>query len=117
MLLPFLLLSSAQVGRPRIAESLVVFLLPGLGDFYQEQRAQESCEACPANNQRYVGVLSAANRSSCQCKKGVTLLSMHAKLKLTRLPFPRCAGYFNRDGQAGEVREPRLAASHCSPAA
>jgi hypothetical protein len=42
-----------------------------LGDFYQESPAGTSCEACPANTRRDVGVLSAANRSSCQCKEGL----------------------------------------------
>ena len=39
-------------------------------DVYQEQGAQTSCEACATNTQRYLGLLSAANKSSCQCKKG-----------------------------------------------
>ena len=42
-----------------------------LGDFHQEWAAQTSCTACAKSTQRYVGVLSAANRSSCQCKEGV----------------------------------------------
>ena len=42
-----------------------------LGGFYQEWAAQTSCTFCAKNTQRYFGVLSAANRSSCQCKEGV----------------------------------------------
>ena len=41
-----------------------------VGDFYQELPAQTSCRKCAANTQRYVGVLSAANKSACQCKEG-----------------------------------------------
>ncbi len=41
-----------------------------LGDFYQDRPGQTACVACPANAQRFVGVLSAANRSACQCKEG-----------------------------------------------
>jgi len=41
-----------------------------LGGFYQELSAQSSCVACAPNTQRFVGVLTAANRSSCQCKEG-----------------------------------------------
>ena len=42
-----------------------------LGDFYQERSGQTSCDRCAVNTQRYLGVLSAANKSSCQCKEGV----------------------------------------------
>jgi hypothetical protein len=42
-----------------------------LGDFYQELQGQTSCQPCPANTQRYVGVLGAGSRSACQCKAGV----------------------------------------------
>jgi len=42
-----------------------------LGDFFQEAQARTSCQACAANTRRFVGVLSAMNRSSCQCKEGV----------------------------------------------
>ena len=43
-----------------------------LGDFFQELLGQTSCQACPTNSRRYVGVLGALNRSSCQCKEGAT---------------------------------------------
>jgi len=41
-----------------------------LGDFYQELSGQMSCDPCPLNTQRYLTVLSATNRSACQCKTG-----------------------------------------------
>jgi hypothetical protein len=41
-----------------------------LGDFYQEQSGQTSCDPCAPNTQRFLKVLSAANRSACQCKSG-----------------------------------------------
>ena len=40
-----------------------------VGDVYQESPGATSCEACPENTVRYIGVLSSANRSSCQCKE------------------------------------------------
>jgi hypothetical protein len=43
-----------------------------LGDFYQDQRGATACVACPANSVRYIGVLSAETKSSCQCKEGDT---------------------------------------------
>jgi hypothetical protein len=44
----------------------------GLGNFYQELQGQTSCQACAAHTQRYLGVLNASSRSSCQCKEGAT---------------------------------------------
>ena len=41
-----------------------------VGDFYQERSGQSKCEACAPNTQRYITDLSAANRSTCQCKAG-----------------------------------------------
>jgi hypothetical protein len=41
-----------------------------IGDFYQELSAQSSCKACPPSTQRFIGVLTAATKSSCQCKEG-----------------------------------------------
>ena len=41
-----------------------------LGDSYQDLQGQTSCQFCPAHTQRYIGVLSGANRSACQCKEG-----------------------------------------------
>jgi hypothetical protein len=42
-----------------------------VGDAYQELPGQTSCKACPANSVRYIGVLTSANQSACQCKEGV----------------------------------------------
>ena len=74
-----------------------------LGDFYQEWAAQTSCTACAKNTQRYVGVLSAANRSSCQCKEGVqsSLLCLHEGLGIAAVMC--CPGYYNRNEEPGEV--------------
>ena len=41
-----------------------------LGNFFQDQMAQTVCQDCPAGTQRYIGLLTAANRTSCQCKEG-----------------------------------------------
>jgi hypothetical protein len=41
-----------------------------LGDFFQEEEGKTSCLRCSANTTRYFGVLSAVNRSACQCKAG-----------------------------------------------
>ena len=41
-----------------------------VGDFYQERSGQRKCDACALNTQRYITDLSAANRSTCQCKAG-----------------------------------------------
>ena len=37
--------------------------------YYQDRAAQSSCLRCPQNTQRWLGVLSAANLSACQCSK------------------------------------------------
>jgi hypothetical protein len=42
-----------------------------LGDFFQESTAQTFCVLCPRHTRRYLGILSAANRTACQCKEGV----------------------------------------------
>ncbi len=42
-----------------------------VGDFYQDRASQTFCIRCPANTQRFVGVLSAVNKSACQCKEGL----------------------------------------------
>ena len=42
----------------------------GKSSFYQESPNATACIECPENFQRYVGVLSAANRSSCMCRPG-----------------------------------------------
>jgi hypothetical protein len=38
----------------------------------QERSGEISCEPCAMNTQRYIGVLSGANRTACQCKEGAT---------------------------------------------
>ena len=40
------------------------------GDFYQDESGRTSCERCPPSTQRYLKVLTASNRSACQCKNG-----------------------------------------------
>ena len=41
-----------------------------MGDAYQELHGQSSCRSCPEHTQRYVGLLTGANKSSCQCVPG-----------------------------------------------
>ena len=38
--------------------------------FCQERSGEISCEPCAENTQRYIGVLSGADRRACQCKDG-----------------------------------------------
>ena len=47
-----------------------------LGDYYQDLQGLTFCQACAVSTQRYLGVLSAANKSSCQCKEGIHVLSL-----------------------------------------
>ena len=73
-----------------------------LGNVYQEHEAQTFCTFCAAHTQRYVGVLSARNRSSCQCKEGgSTTNSRHLLFGGVAVV---CAGYYTPNAQAGEVR-------------
>ncbi len=75
-----------------------------LGDFFQELPVQISCEKCAYNTQRYLGVLSAVNRSSCQCKEGDASTSCAALRHLySRRPLLALAGHFNAKAEAGEV--------------
>jgi hypothetical protein len=55
--------------QPELAQSGCISC-DSLGDFYQNQPGQTACVACAVNTQRYNGVLSAVNKSSCQCKEG-----------------------------------------------
>ena len=48
------------------------------GDFYQDSLGETSCRACPATTQRYFGLLSGANRTSCQCKAGDVFVAIAA---------------------------------------
>ena len=41
-----------------------------IGDFYQELAGQKLCSPCPEHTQRFVGLLTGANKSSCQCVPG-----------------------------------------------
>jgi len=49
-----------------------------LGDFYQDSHGETSCRACAATTQRYFGLLSGANRTSCQCKAGDVFVAIAA---------------------------------------
>jgi hypothetical protein len=93
-----------------------------LKDVFQESAAQTFCVTCPTATRRYLGVLSAANRTACQCKEGVatprTAHSPGAYLTpyglLTTTPTTnsaascagavRAAGFYNALSLAGEVR-------------
>jgi hypothetical protein len=79
-----------------------------LGDFYGELQGQTVCQHCAANTQRYLGVLSAANKSSCQCKEGGCRSGGLCSVDFVRLLFlkSRYAGYFNRNDRPGEVCSP-----------
>ena len=60
-----------------------------LGDFYQELSAQSSCVACPPSTKRFIGVLTAATKSSCQCKEGDVSVEL-ALLGLVDCDFLSC---------------------------
>jgi hypothetical protein len=91
-----------------------------LGDFYQELQGQPSCQFCPASTQRYVGVLSAANKSACQCKEGAISaisprwLCMRLYLRASISTGPPTAGYHNARLEAGEVRCSRHQSFPCA---
>ena len=52
-----------------------------LGDFYQDLQGQTSCQFCPQNTQRHIGVLDGANRTACQCKEGaISATSVSARV-------------------------------------
>ncbi len=80
-----------------------------LGNFYQDRAGQTSCQHCEDNTQRYIGVLSAANKTACQCMAGapsslgvLTLQSVwFCRLRWHPIAF---AGYYNPKLEAGEVR-------------
>ena len=89
-----------------------------LGDFYQELSAQSSCVACAANTQRFIGVLSAATKNSCQCKEGAILPpvlgGLHAFCIFARPTGPPTAGYHNARLEAGKVRCSRHQSFPCA---
>jgi hypothetical protein len=78
-----------------------------LGGFYQEWAAQTSCQECAKNTRRYIGVLNAANRSSCQCKEGarssLRVLARGTRAQGATALSALCAGYYNRNEEPGEV--------------
>ncbi len=100
-----------------------------LGDFYQELPSQTRCVSCARNTRRYLGVLSAANRTACQCKEGVAESGKETGACVPSLPVARRgpsarllrtvasggflgrrrwvvhgAGFYNTRSTAGEVR-------------
>ena len=80
-----------------------------LGDFYQELQGQTSCQFCAHNTQRYIGVLSGADRRACQCKEGAifchqsAMACMPSCLRASVSTGPPTAGYHNARLEAGEV--------------
>ena len=67
-----------------------------LGDFYQELSAQSSCVACPPSTKRFIGVLTAATKSSCQCKEGAIFATCPRWLACTCICVHICARRFQR---------------------
>jgi hypothetical protein len=90
----------------------------GLGDAYQEGQGQTSCQFCAHNTQRYIGVLSGANRSACQCKEGAISATSPRWLACPRICVvstgPHTAGYHNARLKAGEVRRSRHRSFPCA---
>ena len=43
-----------------------------VGDSYQEDMNGTACIPCPKNTQRYLRLLSGANKTACQCQKGAS---------------------------------------------
>ena len=83
-----------------------------LGDFYQERPGETSCDPCPLNTQRYLNLLSATNRSACQCNSGACWIARPAKaLGMVQAVVCRVAGYYHPKGKAGEVCPPPLRCS------
>jgi hypothetical protein len=83
-----------------------------LGDFYQERPGETSCDPCPLNTQRYLNLLSATNRSACQCNSGACWIARPAKaLGMVQAVVCRVAGYYHPKGKAGEVCPPPLRGS------
>ena len=57
-----------------------------LGSYYQPAQGSTACVICATHTQRYVGVLSAANKTACQCKEGAA----HARTRLLPQARGRC---------------------------
>ena len=91
-----------------------------LGDFYQELQGQTSCQFCAHNTQRYIGVLSGADRRACQCKEGAIFCHQSAVacaclyLSASASTGPPTAGYHNARLEAGEVRCSRHRSLPCA---
>ena len=91
-----------------------------LGSYYQPAQGSTACVICATHTQRYVGVLSAANKTACQCKEGAaharTRLRPQARVGVV-FALQHCirskhgcapaAGYYSRTATAGEVRSAR----------
>ena len=83
------------------------------GDIYQEESGQTLCKRCPPNTQRYLKVLTASNRSACQCKNGAGYTcGVDGKRKIWIVPT--CVLPFGRllpsggQGWGGVLRPPSL---------
>ena len=80
-----------------------------LGDFYQELQGQSSCLSCVEGTQSYVGVLTAENKSACQCKQGdVSIRLALSYIKLNGCNYDVQAITPNMAGPARCARVPQL---------
>ena len=77
-----------------------------LGDFYQELEGQPSCRQCVNHTRRYLGVLSAASRSSCQCKEGV--YSRCVPCIAVEWHSSSCVGYYKPSPTPNPTPSPNL---------
>jgi hypothetical protein len=86
-----------------------------LGDFYQERPGETSCDRCPLNTQRYVNLLSATNRSACQCNSGACCIARPAKAlgMVQAVVWPGCR-LLPSEGQ-GRGGVPATSPLLCSP--
>ena len=50
--------------------------------FCQERSGEISCEPCAEHTQRYIGVLSGADRRACQCKEGAIFCHQSALARM-----------------------------------
>ena len=63
-----------------------------LKDSYVETAGQSTCVECPANTMQYYGMSTAANRSSCQCRRGTILPHRPAWLAEATEPLHQTVG-------------------------
>jgi hypothetical protein len=77
-----------------------------LGDFYQELEGQPNCRQCVNHTRRYLGVLSAASRSSCQCKEGV--YSRCVPCIAVEWHSSSCVGYYKPSPTPNPTPSPNL---------